>query len=99
MARSSLRAASIVCLAVWAAIWLLFLVLRFSTFDVRTVPGAGKIMLVALAVVFVAPIMAMGLAVASLVRRPRVPLSWLILGAAILALVGMACVFLYTRWL
>ena len=67
MAKTSLRAASIYCLALWAAIWLVFLVIRFSTFDIRVIPGIGPIMLIALVVAMAAPIVA---AVTLAVRRP-----------------------------
>jgi len=99
MAKASLRTASIYCLALWVAIWLLFLTLRFSFFDIRVIPGIGPVMLVALVVALLAPIVAAGLAAAALVRQPRAPLNWLTLGCAIAALVGQMFLFLVTRWL
>jgi hypothetical protein len=99
MAKTSLRTASISCLAVWAALWLLFLLLRFSPFDIRSVRGIGMVMLVALGVAVLAPIVATGLAGAALVRQPRVSLNWLTLGCAIAALLGQGLLFLISRWL
>ena len=40
-----LRVAAICCLAAWAAIWLLFLSMRFSSFDIRVIPGIGPLIL------------------------------------------------------
>jgi hypothetical protein len=99
MAWASLRTASIYCLALWAAIWLLFLLMRLSWFDIRSIPGIGVIMLIALAIAFVAPIVATVLAGVALVRQPRAPLNLLIFGCAIAALVGQALLFLISRWL
>lgn len=50
MAKTSLRNASIACLVIWAAIWLLFLLMRLSPLDIRGIPGAGRFMPIALAV-------------------------------------------------
>ena len=99
MARALLRTASISCVAIWVTVWLLFLLMRFSPFDIRGIPGIGVVMLAALAVAFLAPIVATGLAGAALVRQPRVPLNWLTLGCAIAALLGQGLLFLTSRWL
>ena len=99
MAKVSLRAASISCLAIWLAIWLLFLLMRLSPLDIRNIPGIGIIMLIALVVVLVAPIVATGLAGAALVRQPRAPLNLLTFGCAVAALVGQVLLFLISRWL
>ena len=99
MVKASLRTASIACLAIWAAVWLLFLLTRFSPLDIRGIPSIGIVTLVALAVALLAPIVATGLAGAALVRQPRVPLNWLTLGCAIAALFGQGLLFLITRWL
>jgi len=99
MARASLRTASIYCLALWVAIWLLFLLMRFSPLDIRDIPGIGMIMLIAFAVALVAPIVATGLAGAALVRQPRVFLNLLVFGCAIAALLGQVFLFLISRWL
>jgi hypothetical protein len=99
MTKAPLRTASIACLAVWIAVWLLFLLMRISPLDIRGIPGIGKILLVALAVALLAPIVATGLAGAVLLRQPRVPLNWLILGFAISALFGQGFLFLMTRWM
>jgi len=99
MAKASLRTASIYCLALWAAIWLLFLLMRFSPFDIRNIPGIGVIMLTALVVALVAPIVATGLAGVALVRQPRAPLTWVTFGCAIAVLAGQVLLFLVTRWL
>ena len=99
MVKASLRTASISCLAIWAAVWLVFLLMRFSPFDIRTIPGIGMVMLVAFGVALLAPIVATGLAGAALIRQPRVPLDWLTLGCAIAVLFGQGLLFLITRWL
>jgi hypothetical protein len=99
MAKVSLRTASISCLALWLAIWLLFLLMRFSSFDIRVIPGIGKVMLAALVVALVAPIIAIALAGAALVRQPRAPLNLLTFGCALAALLGQVLLFLISRWL
>jgi len=99
MEKSWWRTASIACLTIWVAIWLLFLSIRFSRFDIAHIPGIGLIMLGAFAVAMLAPIIATGLAAAALVRQPRVPRNLLTLGCAIAALFGQALLFLITRWL
>jgi hypothetical protein len=99
MIKASLRTASISCLAIWAAVWLLFLLMRFSPFDIRRIPDIGMITLVALGLALLMPIVATGLAGAALIRQPRVPLNWLTLGFAIAVLFGQGLLFLITRWL
>jgi hypothetical protein len=99
MVKASLRTAAILCLAIWAAIWLTFFLLRMSPLDIRRIPGIGMIMLGTLAVALLAPIVAIGLAGAALVRKPRLPMNWLTLGCAIAALFGQGLLFLITRWL
>jgi amino acid permease len=99
MVKASLRTASISCLAIWAAVWLLFLLMRLSPLDIRRFPGIGMVMLVALGVALLAPIVATELAGAALVRQPKVPLNWLTLGCAIAALLGQGLLFVITRWL
>jgi hypothetical protein len=99
MAKSSLRTASIYCLVLWVAVWLLFLLMRLSPLDIRGIPGIGTVTLIALAVALVAPMVATGLAGAALVRQPRVPLNLLTFGCAIAALLGQVLLFLISRWL
>ena len=99
MAKVSLRNTSVCCLAIWAAIWLMFLMMRFSPLDIRVIPGIGPIMLMALIVALVAPIVATGIAGAALVRRPRVALNWLTFGCAIIALLGQVCLIMISTWL
>jgi hypothetical protein len=99
MAKTSSRTASIYCLAIWAAIWLLFLLMRLSSFDIRIIPGIGPLMLIALVVALVAPIVATGIAGMALVRQPRAPLNWLVLGCAIGALLVQWILFSATGWL
>src|SRR4051794_6122552 len=99
MVKASLRTVSIACLAIWAAVWLLFLLMRFSPLDLRRIPGIGMLMLAALGVALLAPIAASGFAGAALVRQPRAPLNWLTLGCAIAALFGQGLLFLMTKWL
>ncbi|HLX23586.1 MAG TPA: hypothetical protein VKR38_09600 [Usitatibacter sp.] len=99
MARTSLRATAIYCLAIWAAIWLLFMLIRFSSFDIRIIPGIGPVMLVLLVIALLAPIVAIGFSGFALVRQPRVSLNWLTLGCAIAACVGQAILFTVTKWM
>ena len=99
MTKISLRSTSIACLVIWLAIWVLFLLMRFSPFNFTTIPGAGIILLSTLAIALLAPIVAAGLAAAALIRQPRLPLNWLVLGCAFAALFGQALLFLITRWM
>src|ERR1700752_2838884 len=99
MPKAPWRSAALACLAVWAAVWLLFLLLRFSSLDVRYIPGAPAFMLGALAASFLAPIVALILAAAALARQPRVLLNLLTLAGAAAALVVQALVFSSARWL
>jgi glucan phosphoethanolaminetransferase (alkaline phosphatase superfamily) len=99
MAKISLRTASIYCLAIWAAVWCLFMLIRFSAFDIRVIPGIGPIMLVALGIAVVGPIVAIAIAGLALILRPRAPLSWLILGSAVAASFAVGFIFLATKWL
>jgi hypothetical protein len=99
MARASLRTASTCCLALWAAIWFLFLVMRLSPLDIRSIPGIGMFMLIALAIALVAPIVAIGLAGVALLRQPRALPNLLTFGCAIAALCGQVLLFLVSRWL
>jgi hypothetical protein len=99
MTKVSLRTASISCLAIWVAIWLLFLLMRLSPLDIGNIPGVGMVMLIALMVALVAPIVATGLAGAALVREPRAPLTLLTFGCAIAALLGQVFLFLISSWL
>ena len=93
-----MRTASIYCLVVWVVIWLLFLSIRISSFDIRVIPGIGPVMLIAMLTALLAPIVATGLAGAALVRQRSQP-NWLTLGGAIAALFGQAILFLSSRWL
>jgi hypothetical protein len=89
-----------ICLAVWAAIWVLFLGMRLSPVDdIRSIPGIGVVMLTALAVAVAAPIGASEFAGAALIRQPRLPLNWITLGCAIAAVVGQGLLFLISKWL
>jgi len=97
--KSSLRTASIYCLGLWAAIWVLFLLMRLSPLDYRGIPGIGIIILIAFAVALVAPIVAAGLAGAALLQQPQAPRNWLAFGCSIAALVGQVSLFLISRWL
>jgi hypothetical protein len=99
MAKAFLRIASISCLAIWVAIWILFLLMRFSPIDLRAIPGIGIIMLGAIALAMTAPIVAAALAGAALIRRPRALPDLLIFGCSMAALLGQVCLFLITRWL
>ena len=97
--KASLRTASIACLALWVAIWLVFMLMRFSSFDIRVIPGIGMIMLIALVVALLAPIVATALSGAALFRQPRAPLNLLTFGCAIAALLGQFLIFTISRWL
>jgi hypothetical protein len=99
MAKLSLRKASIFCLAIWGAIWLVFMLLRFSPFDIRGIPGIGMIMLGALATALLAPLVAILLAGVALLLQPRVSANWLTLGCAVAALFGQCLLFFVTRWM
>jgi hypothetical protein len=93
-----LRAASIFCLAIWVAIWLLFLVMHFSPFDYRGIPGIGGIVLSALAIALLALIVSTTLAVVAVIRQPPVTVNWLSFGCAVTALFGQAGLFLVSSW-
>ena len=99
MGKLSLRNASIFCLAVWMAIWFLFLLIRFSSFDIRGIPGIGPIMLVALCTALLAPVVAIVLAATALFRQPREPLNWLATSFAVAVFLGQGLLFSATRWL
>ena len=97
--RISLLTASKYCLALWAAIWVIFMAIRFSPLDIRVVPGAGPIMLALLIAALLAPIGAIGLSIAAVARQPRAGPGWIMLGLAMAALFGQACLFMVTRWM
>jgi len=59
----------------------------------------GIILLAALGVALLAPIMAMALAGAAIVRQPRLLLNWRTLGIALAALFGQGLLFVVTKWL
>jgi hypothetical protein len=99
MAKVSLRNTSVAYLAIWAAIWLMFLMMRFLPLDIRVIPGIGPIMLTALIVALVAPMVATGIAGVALVRQPRLSLNWLTFGCAIAVLIGQGMLFMITSWL
>jgi hypothetical protein len=99
MVKPSFRTAAILCLAIWAAVWLMFLLMRFSSFDIRSIPGIGPFMLASLAASVLAPIVATGFAGVASVRQPRVLSNWVTLACATAALVGQGLLFLMTRWL
>src|ERR1700733_15098819 len=99
MAKESLKAVSIYCLGVWVAVWLMFMLIRFSGFDIRVIPGIGPIMLGALLVAVISPVLALGIAGVSLIRRPRAVLGWVILGCAVAACFAVGLIFTATKWL
>ena len=99
MTKAPLRNASIACLLVWAAVWLMFLSLRFTSIDIRDIPGIGMMMLGALAVALLAPVAATALAGVALARQPQSSSNWLTFGCAIAALVGQGLLFLISKWL
>ena len=99
MTKASLRNASIAFLVVWGAVWLMFLSIRFTSIDIRQIPGIGMIMLGALAVALLAPIAATALAGVALARQPRLSSNWLTFGCAIATLVGQGLLFLISKLL
>jgi hypothetical protein len=99
MAKTSLRTGSIVCLALWAGIWALFMLSRFSSFDVRQIPDAGPILLLSLVTVFLAPVAASAMSAVALMQRPRLSRDWFTLGCALAALFGQAGLFVSSAFL
>lgn len=65
----------------------------------RIIPGIGIVLLISLAVIFVAPIVAIGLATAALIRQPPAPLDFLTFGCAIAALLCQVLLFQNSKWL
>ncbi len=94
-----MRKASLYCLAVWLGIWIVFMVMRFSPFDIRNIPGIGQLLLIALVVAVLAPLVATVLAGVAVFREPRERLNWLTAGCAGAVLVGQYFLFLVTRWM
>jgi len=94
-----LRTASIYCLALCLAIWLLFLLMRLSPFDPRSIPDIGLMMPLALAVALLASIVATLLAGAALIRQPRARVNLLVFGSALAVLFGQMFLFLISSWL
>jgi hypothetical protein len=99
MTQTLLRKLAFSILAVWIAIWFLFLMIRMSPFDIRVIPGIGAIMLLALAAALLAPVAATGIAVFALCRGSRAPLDWIVLGCAAAALVGQTLLFGASGWM
>ena len=93
------RSLSIACIAIWAAIWLFFLLVRSSTFDIRQIPGIGPVMLLLLVVAVLAPLAATVLGLIAVAQRPKAWLNWLTLGFAIAILSGQAVLFTVSRWM
>ena len=99
MVKASLRNVSIYCLGIWVAVWLVFMLMRFSGFDIRVIPGIGPIMLIALGLAVISPVLALVIASAALIQRPRAVLGWLILGSAVAACFAVGIIFEATKWL
>ena len=97
--KSRLASASMYFLLLWVAVWAFFMMLRFSSFDVRSLPGAGMLFLTLLAYAVLAPLGAAGLSVASIIRKPAVPLGWVTLALAIAAFAVQGAVFMVSKWL
>ena len=93
------RSGAIYCLLAWATIWLFFLAVRFSGFDIRQIPGIGPVMLLLFSAVAAAPLAASLLAVVAVIQRPASTLSWITLVCAIAALVGQAVLFAASKWM
>jgi len=79
-------------------IWFLFLLVRVSSLDIRVIPGIGPVMLVLLGAALFAPVVAIALASAALIRQPRVPLNWLTLACAVAVFFGQGLLFAVTKW-
>jgi hypothetical protein len=75
------------------------MLIRFSGFDIRIIPGIGPILLVALVLSVIGPVVAIGIAGISVIRRPRAALNWLILGCAVAACLVVGFIFSTTKWL
>ena len=99
MPGKSLRIAAVYCLAIWVAVWVVFMAIRFLPVDIRVIPGIGPIMLLALVVALAAPVVAAVAAGASVIREPRARLNWLTLGAALCVLFGQVMLFAATKWM
>jgi len=99
MIRAPWRFASVSCIAIWAAIWLFFFLVRHSTLDVSQYPFLGSVALAMLVTVAIAPIAAIAFAVTAVVQQPATLPNWITLGCAIAALFGQALLFLSSRWL
>jgi hypothetical protein len=97
VAKISLRTASIYCLVIWVAVWCLFMLIRFSGFDIRVIPGIGPILLMALVVSIIGPVVAIGIAGISVIRRARAALNWLILGCSVAACLVVGFIFSTTK--
>jgi hypothetical protein len=98
-ARAVLRTPAVLCLALWCAIWATWMAIRFSSFDIRVIPGIGPVMLASLVVAVLAPFVASIFAVIALLRQGRTRFNWLVFGAALAVFVGQCAVFLVTRWM
>lgn len=99
MMPTRLRRASLVCLAVWLVIWVLWMVMRFLPVDGRGIPGIGPFLLASLVGIFVAPLLSAGLAVICLIRRDRRPADWVVLAVSLAIIPGEMMVFQATAWL
>jgi hypothetical protein len=99
MAKPLLRTASIYCLVLWAAIWTFYVLLRSSHLDVRSIPGAGPVLLLSLVVITLAPLGAAGLSVAAVVRQPRARSGWVMLALAMFAFVAQWGLFMASSWM
>lgn len=95
----TLRSGAIACLAVWLAIWVFFMLVRFSHFDIRQIPGIGPVMLLLLAAASATPLAGSILALLAVIQRPSVPLNWITLVCGVAALVGQAILFAASKWM
>lgn len=93
------RTRSLYCLVIWAAIWLIFLLIRYSSVDIRVIPGIGPVMLGALIGSMVTPIAATVFAAAAVIRQSRAPLNWLVFGCAIIGTLVQIQLFMSSKWL
>jgi branched-subunit amino acid ABC-type transport system permease component len=75
------------------------MLMRFSPIDIRIIPGIGPIMLGALAVALLAPLAAIALSAAALLRQPRAGVNWIMLAFSIAVFGGQGLLFMATRWM
>lgn len=97
--RWSLRKIAAACIAVWIVIWIIFMAIRFSTLDVRLIPGAGGMLLLMLTAAAALPLVATLLSVMATIQKPAAPMNWVTLGCSIGIMVGQVVMFTASKWM